>query len=52
MWIVLQRGEEYIEQGPGIKDRRSRQLRANRLIRELRRLGYDATIQDVAASGA
>ncbi len=42
VWIILHRGEEYIEFGPE-RDARAEASRTARLIRRLRRLGYQVT---------
>ncbi len=39
VWIVLHRGEQYVERGPEVHDRLAKR-RADRLVRELRRMGY------------
>jgi len=39
IWIILHRGERYEERGPSV-NAKSRQRRANKMIRELRSLGY------------
>ncbi len=42
VWIILHRGEEYIEFGPE-RDARAEASRTARLLRRLRRLGYQVT---------
>ncbi len=42
VWIILHRGEEYIEFGPE-RDAKAEASRTARLIRRLRRLGYQVT---------
>ncbi len=42
VWIILHRGEEYIELGPE-RDAKAEASRTARLIRRLRRLGYQVT---------
>ena len=39
IWIILHRGVHYEERGPAVSQR-SRKHRTNRMIRELRSLGY------------
>jgi transposase len=39
VWIILHRGARYEERGPAVS-KNSQQKRTNRMIRELRRLGY------------
>ena len=39
VWVVLKRGVRYEERGPSVSEK-SKRTRANRMMRELRRLGY------------
>ena len=39
IWIILHRGVRYEERGPSV-NAKSRRQRTNRMIRELRKLGY------------
>src|SRR5262249_3694010 len=39
VWIILHRGERYQERGPAVRER-SRKTRTARMIKELRKLGY------------
>jgi transposase len=39
VWLILHKGVDYEERGPAVSDK-SKRARANRMIRELRKLGY------------
>ncbi len=48
VWIVLHRGERYRERGPEVNERLAKR-RADRLVRELRRMGYHVEPREAAA---
>lgn len=52
IWKILHEGVEYQERGSVAPDPRSRQRRQQRLVRELRRLGYNVTLTARAAAQA
>jgi transposase len=49
IWLILHRGVRYEEHGPAVTAR-SRQARTNRMIRQLRKLGYRVEIENSQSS--
>jgi transposase len=48
VWLILHKGVDYDERGPAVSDK-SKRARANRMIRELRKLGYHVEGEPVSA---
>jgi transposase len=49
IWLILHRGVRYEEHGPAVTAR-SRQARTNRMIRQLRKLGYRVELENSQSS--
>lgn len=49
IWLILHRGVRYQEHGPAVTAR-SRQARTNRMIRQLRKLGYRVELENSQSS--